>query len=268
MSVWLIRVAVKLRGGRMCSDRVMDVGRNKADPHVGNRGLSIVFVPWPWDEAQEFIKKTEQWNHVSGARYKIVHWTHGSKDPFILEANSDPSAQIYVRGHGAVGRAEIQIKVDTGGAAVDERKIPIAWACDRLMSMGLTKKFSGAIKFFSCYSGTKFADDAFADVLDHNASRNEFSQQALDGGYIDAAEFAKRYIATYPNRSIAGFAADYLRAQGFRRCTFYGYLGPLESEYGDDGTGNWHKAVNLTGLRNPPFGMVGTHRASAGRIQV
>jgi hypothetical protein len=252
----------------MCSDRVADVAANKADPHVGNRGLSIVFIPWPWDEAQEFIKKTEQWNHVSGNQYKIVHFTKSHKDYFIQQANDDPSAQIYVRGHGAVGRPEIQIKVDTGGPAVDERKIPIVWACDRLMSMGLTKKFSGAIKFFSCYSGTKFADDAFAGVRDHNRSRNEFSQQAFDEGYINAAEFEKRYIATYPNRSIAGYAADYMRANGFKRCNFYGYLGPLESEYGDDGTGNWHKAVNLTGLRNSPGGMVGTHRASAGRIQV
>jgi hypothetical protein len=252
----------------MCSDRVVDVLRNKADPHVGNRGLSIVFIPWPWDEAQEFIKKTEQWNHVTGCKYRIVHFKTGQKDPFIQQANNDSSAQIYVRGHGAVGRPEIQIKVDTGGTAVDERKIPIVWACDRLMSMGLTKKFSGAIKFFSCYSGTKFADDAFAGVLDHNRSRNEFSQQALDGGVIDAAAFAKRYIATYPNRSIAGYAADYMRANGFKQCNFYGYLGPLESEYADDGNGDWHKAVNLTGLRNSPGGMVGTHRASAGRIQV
>jgi len=250
----------------MCSDRVVDVAVNKADAHVGNRGLSIVFIPWPWDEAQEFIKKTEQWNHVSGGKYKIVHFTKGHKDPFIQRANDDSSAQVYVRGHGAVGRPEIQIKVNTGGAEVDERKIPIVWACDRLMSMGLTKKFSGAIKFFSCYSGTKFADDTFDGVLDHNRDRNADYQQLFNLGLINAATFAKLYLATYPNRSIAGYAADYMRANGFKRCNFYGYLGPLESEYGDDGTGNWHKAVNLTNLRNS--GLVGTHRASAGRIQV
>jgi hypothetical protein len=246
----------------------MDTGKNKTDHFVGSRGLSIVFVPWPWDEAQEFIKKTEQWNHVSGGKFKIVHYTPGRTDPYIQQANVTPDAQIYVRGHGAVGRAEIQIKVDTGGPAVDERKIPITLACERLMLMGLINKFSGAIKFFSCYSGTKFADDAFAGVQAHNASRNDFSQQALDAGAINLAEFNKRYIASYPNRSIAGYAADYLRANGFKRCKFYGYLGPLQSEYCDDGTGNWHKAVNMDGLRNSPFGMVGTHRASAGRIQV
>jgi len=80
-----------------------------------------VFIPWPWDEAQEFIKKTEQWNHVTGCKYRIVHFKTGQKDPFIQQANNDSSAQIYVCGHGAVGRPEIQIKVDTGGTAVSAR---------------------------------------------------------------------------------------------------------------------------------------------------
>ena len=32
---------------------------------------------------------------------------------------------------------------------------------------------------------------------------------------------------------------------------YYGYLGPLESEMGDDGNGNWHKQCNLTDLQTP-----------------
>lgn len=252
----------------MCSDQVMDAGRDKADPHLGNRGLSIVFVPWPWDEAQEFIRKTEQWNHVSGNRYTIVHFTPGYRHPAIVQANGDPSAQIYVRGHGNVGRAQIQIKVDTGSAAVDERKIPITLACERLMLMGLTKKFSGAIKFFSCYSGTIYRKEDYETESARIASGNSTRRQALEGGLITQAQFDQWYIQHYPNRSIAGYAADYLRANGFNRCKFYGYLGPLESEYADKGTDGWHKRVNMDGLRNSPFGMVGTHRASAGRIQV
>lgn len=252
----------------MCSDRIADVTKNKADAHVGQRGLSIVFVPWPWDEAQEFIKKSEQWNMVSGKQFQIVHYDPHFRNSFIQQANDDPSAQIYVRGHGAVGRPEIQIKVDTGGPAVSERKIPITLACERLMMMGLTKKFAGAIKFFSCYSGTKFTDEEFVNVLAHNKSRNDFSEQALSVAAIDRNEFERRYIKDYPNRSIAGYAADYMRACGFKRCNFYGYLGPLESEYSDDGTHNWHKAVDLTGLKSPPNGLTSTQRASLGRIQV
>jgi len=252
----------------MCSDRVMDAARNKADAHVGNRGLSLVFVPWPWDEAQEFIQKTEQWNHVSGNRYTIIHYTPGYRHPAILKANEEPAAQIYVRGHGNVGRAQIQIKVDTGGAAIDERKIPITLACERLMLMGLTKKFSGAIKFFSCYSGTIYRPQDYETETGRIASGNSTRQRALAEGIISRAQFDQWYIQHYPNRSIAGFAADYLRANGFKKCNFYGYLGPLESEYADDGTGAWHKRVNMAGLHNSPGGMVGTHRASAGRIQV
>jgi hypothetical protein len=252
----------------MCSDRVMDTTRNKADPHIGARGPSIVFVPWPWDEAQEFIRKTEQWNHVRGNKFTIVHYTPGYRDPAILRANDDPSAQIYVRGHGNVGRAEIQIKVDTGGPAIDERKIPITLACERLMLMGLTKKFSGALKFFSCYSGTIYRQQDYATESNRIAGGNRTRQQALDAGMITKAQFDKWYIPNYPNRSIAGYAADYLRANGFTKCKFYGYLGPLQSEYADDGTGAWHKLVSMDNLHNSPGGMVGTHRASAGRIQV
>jgi len=69
---------------------------------------------------------------------------------------------------------------------------------------------------------------------------------------------------------IARNGADYLRKRGFTRCLYYGYLGPLASEYADDGTGAFHKKVEIDGLQNRPAALAGvsTTRASVGRIQV
>jgi hypothetical protein len=51
---------------------------------------------------------------------------------------------------------------------------------------------------------------------------------------------------------------------------FYGYLGPLASEYADDGNGGFHKKVEIDGLQNRPGALAGVSstRASAGRVQV
>ncbi len=77
----------------------------------------------------------------------------------------------------------------------------------------------------------------------------------------------------HPNKSIARNGADYMRKKkGFTNCVYYGYLGPLESEYGDEG----HKWMSIDGLQNPPTDYLvisicnhaKTIRASKGRVQV
>jgi hypothetical protein len=250
----------------MPTRRLVDQTKNKADAGLGNRSQHIVFIPWPWGEADEWVDKTSQWNFVSGGKYQIVVWDLVLKDPFIQQATHDPQAVIYIRGHGAAGLPNIQVKVNTG-TGVEERKIHITTACDRLIGSGLGKQFSGAIKFFHCYSATVLEAAAHQNEVTRVGSWNKMIKDGHRDGTLTRQERDQRLLQSYDNKSIARTGADYMRSKGYKRCVYYGYLGPLESEMADDGTGTWHKQCNLADLQSPGFG-VGTVRASLGRVQV
>ncbi len=251
-------------------DRTPDRLKNKVDPHVGNRGKRVVFIPWDVTEGDEWAIKTAQWNHSTGNKFEIVFWDGGRPNMLLVQAGSRPDAAIYIRGHGNPGVPYIQVKVDVGGPTLEERKLLIVEACDRLMGTGLHPSFRGAIKFFHCHSGTVLTPDAYEQELRRAASNNRTVQQGVRDGTLTLAQRDKFWKHVHPNKSIARIGADYMRKKGFKSCVFYGYLGPLASEYADDGHGAWHKEVELAGLQNGPAALAGmaTARASRGRVQV
>ena len=181
-----------------------------------------------------------------------------------------PGSQIYIRGHGNPGIPYIQVKVDTGGDEVEERKLLITEACHRLIESGLEKQFSGMIKFFHCHSATVLTPEAYKAEVDKIKGKNRDFKRAYKEGLIQKNQRDAWILDIHPNKSIARNGADYLRKQGFKSCAYYGYLGPLASEYADLGHGEWHKEVNLAGLQNVPAHLAGraSARASQGRVQV
>ena len=251
-------------------DRRPDQTRNTFDPNLGARTKRIVFIPWDIVEGDEWAIKTAQWNHATGNKYEIVFFNDGRVDPRILKANDQPGSAIYIRGHGNPGVPYIQVKVNVGGDAVQERKIMITEACDRLIRTGLDKRFSGVIKFFHCHSGTVLTQTAYQNEVAKFESNNRLVNQGVRAGTLNADQKAAFWKEIYPNRSIARNGAEYLRKRGFNRCLYYGYLGPLASEYADDGDGGFHKMVEIDGLQNRPTSLAGisSTRASAGRVQV
>lgn len=251
-------------------DRIIDQTRNVPDPHRGNRGLRIVFIPWDATEGQEWATKTAQWNHATGNKYEIVHYSPGYRNPFLARASTQSDAVVYIRGHGNPGVPYIQVKVSGIAGAVEERKLLITEACDRLIGSGLAPSFPGVIKFYHCHSGTVLTQDAHDQERRKFESNNATVERAFIGGAITAEQKEKFWKEIYPNKSIARNGADYLRKKGFSMCLFYGYMGPLASEYGDDGASGFHKEVELAGLKNPPAHLAGvvSTRASRGRVQV
>lgn len=252
----------------MPTPRIADVTRNKTDPRQGGTHYNVVFIPWELADAQEWIDKTTQWNLITGNKYQLEFYRPGMISRFIDQANDHSYANIYIRGHGAAGVANIQVKVGTPPNVI-EKKISITEACDRLIKSGLKKSFAGAIKFFHCYSGTVMTG---AEYQNHTAllkSKNTEFKSARKQGIITKDQYNQWKKPILKNKSIARTGADYMRSKGYRRCIYFGYLGPLESEYNDDGNHNWHKFVDLSGLQSPTSGgIVGTQRASLGRVQV
>lgn len=247
--------------------RFADKQKTKADGALGARTNRIVFIPWPPAEAQEFIDKTNQWNRVSTKAFTILSWQAGVQHAAIQNAHNDDGTAIYIRGHGSPGQDYIQIKVTGGGGAVTEQKLSIITACQRLIASGLHKSFGGTIKFFHCYSGTVYTKEALKLRDDKIKSNNASVKSAYKQGMVTKTQRDAFLQPGQKNKSIARIGADFLRGKGYKHCTFYGYLGPLESEMADDGHGTWHKQVDVTNLSggNP---LLSTIRASLGRVQV
>jgi hypothetical protein len=256
--------------------RMPDVTKNTTDHHVGKRALRIVFVPWDRTEGEEWAIKSEQWNHVTGNKFEIVFYEPGQKSYWLKKVSCEPAGVIYIRGHGNPGVPYIQVKVDTGAAAVVERKLLITEACDRLIQSGLEKSYPGVIKFFHCHSATVLAPDAYAEEIAKANSNNQTVAEGFAEGKLSQQQKDKFWKEIYPNKSIARNGADYMRKQGYKSCLYYGYLGPLASAYDTDAeegkaTGTlFHKKVEIAGLQNRPNHLLGvvTTRASQGRVQV
>lgn len=251
----------------MAIQRTPDVTKTITDGHAGARTRRIVFIPWDFEEGQEWQIKTSQWNHATANKYEIVHYTPGATSRALSEASSDPACSIYIRGHGNPGIPYIQVKVGDGD---ETRKLPIIEACQRLVDNGLQPGFPGVIKFYHCHSATILTPAAFAEEQRKLKSKNADFKSAHKQGLITKEKRDEWTEELYPNVSIARNGANYLRKKGFRQCLFYGYLGPLASEYGDDGAGGFHKMAEIDGLNNRPAHLAGvaTSRASQARVQV
>ena len=120
--------------------------------------------------------------------------------------------------------------------------------------MGLRPTFSGAIKFYSCHSGTKLLKFDFNQEQIRVERKAAQFQQALDEKYINAEQYNKFMSDNMAPKyeSLAAQGAAYMRQQGFTHCVYYGYLGPLGSTYEKDGSDEWHKVVELEGLHDAP----------------
>ncbi|MGO8790642.1 MAG: hypothetical protein ACLQVL_25105 [Terriglobia bacterium] len=85
--------------------------------------------------------------------------------------------------------------------------------------------------------------------------RVEDLEQKSDQRGADAY-IRERELRVPTGSSIAAQGAAYLRSQGFNNCSFFGYLGPMESLYSMDESSvdqkEMHKFVSLVGLADPP----------------
>jgi hypothetical protein len=168
-------------------------------------------------------------------------------------------------------------------------------ACQRLIDSGLTTAFSGAIKFYSCHSGTKPTRGTRTEANKARASAKPYSEawvrtcreelnqlpitpenkarrDALQQKIHHHTEELKKGDAQ--DKSLARQGADFMRQQGFRNCVYYGYLGPLGSTYElDTDDTDWsrvHKRVELEGLWTweRKYRGVSGCRPSVARVQV
>jgi hypothetical protein len=127
----------------------------------------------------------------------------------------------------------------------------------------LLPAFSGAIKFYSCHSGTKLLRYDFQQEVIKADKKNADFQRALDAEKIDPDQF-KRFTSNNIaplEKSLAAQGAGYMRKQGFKHCMYYGYLGPLGSTYEQDSNAEWHKVVELEGLHDAPEHLRGSSKS-------
>ncbi|MBN8889023.1 MAG: hypothetical protein ABS99_03655 [Acetobacteraceae bacterium SCN 69-10] len=127
--------------------------------------------------------------------------------------------QVYIRGHGMPGFRSIE--GGRGGERVDYHTV-----VDRIIASGLRKTFAGKIKCFNCHS-------AETGVVGSDPE-------------VEGPPFAR-------------LIADEMYTRGYKFCTFYGYLGAVDS-FAKDGSAGKHKYAR--GLGGVELG-----RASEGRIQ-
>lgn len=131
-------------------------------------------------------------------------WYTGKKSP-ILAGMQD--GQIYIRGHGMPGANTVE-----GGRGGENLKY--TEVVSRLIKSGLPKTFTGKIKCYNCHSAEKV-----------DPTGNAFKEVYETGG-----------------EAFAQLVADELYSRGYKQCTFYGYVGSIDS-MPKDGTGGRHKFV-------------------------
>jgi hypothetical protein len=168
-----------------------------------------------------YNKAQIQLDHDSAKGHNAVAvWYDGGPHPFMSSLNT---GQIYIRGHGMPGY--ISIETARGGERLHYTEV-----VQRLIVSGLKREFSGQIKCYNCHS-------AEPGVVPKN---NVDAQLGKD--------------------PFAQLVADELYARGFKLCTFFGYIGAIDSHV-KDGSAGKHKYVRGPGGAGE-FG-----RASESRVQ-
>ena len=235
------------------------------DQNIGNRSDHVVFIPWALPDAQEWIDKTNQWNIakanplVPGQKFQLVVYDPAQNaHPVLGQISADPRAVLYIRGHGNPGSPYIQVKVNNGGPTTIEKKLPINDACQRLIDMGLLPGFAGAIKFYSCHSGTVLTPQDFGMAVADAQARHQDADTLFNENKFTAQQrddWKAKFVVPL-GTCLAAQGANYLRQNGFTHCFYYGYLGPLGAMYDQDPiTHEWHKTVELNGLHNAPWNL-------------
>jgi hypothetical protein len=267
----------------------------RTDPHIGKRSQHVVFIPWNRAEGAEWNTKTDNWNLARPDKFTIVNYQQAGADVVLAAISNNPQGVVYIRGHGNPGFPYIMANYQAAHhKATVGLVLNITEACQRLIDSGLTTAFSGAIKFYSCHSGTKPTPGARTQAIDALASAKQWSRDwvrtsrealerlsdtpenktqrdALQEKIDYHSEVLKKGDAQ--DKSLARQGADFMRQQGFTNCVYYGYLGPLGSTYEldtDRDKSQVHKKVELEGLQtwSPSYWGVSTCRPSVARVQV
>jgi hypothetical protein len=249
-------------------ERKPDGKYGKDDKYAGDRSENVVFIPWEGADAQEWVDKTNQWNVAKNNKFEIIVYDSTvHHHATLVRIGGDPKAALYIRGHGNPGEEYIQVKILNTETA---KKLPIVQACQRLIDMGLPSAYSGAIKFYSCHSGTKLIASALKNAKAAVESHTKTLTQGLTGGNITQQQFDEWKRPMPHNQSMASQGAEYMRKRGYTKCKYYGYLGPLGSTYEKDGSDEWHKVVELEGLHDRPKPLKGLTqvRPSIARVRV
>lgn len=113
--------------------------------------------------------------------------------------------QIYVRGHGMPGFRSIE-----GGRGGE--RITYTTLADRLIASGLKKTYSGKLKLYNCHSA-------------------EEGKPGTDPECVGPA--------------FARLVADEMYSRGYKSCTYYGYIGSIDS-FAKDGSQGKHHYVRET----------------------
>lgn len=132
------------------------------------------------------------------------------------------TGQIYIRGHGMPGFKSIE--GGRGGERVDYTVV-----VKRLIESGLRKSYAGKIKLFNCHSA-------------------ESGKPGSDPECV-GPPFAR-------------LVADELYRKGYKHCTFFGYVGSIDSFAKDGSQGKHHYIREVQNGKQ-----VELARASEGRIQ-
>jgi hypothetical protein len=130
-------------------------------------------------------------------------WYDGSPNPFL---SSTINGQIYIRGHGMPGFVSIE-------TARGAERLHYTEVVDRLITSGLRREFSGAIKCYNCHS---------AEWPD---KKNPDPEQGKE--------------------PFAHMVTDELYSRGYKLCKFYGYIGSIDSNVKAGSTGI-HKYVRIS----------------------
>ena len=132
------------------------------------------------------------------------------------------TGHIYVRGHGMPGFRSIE-----GGRGGE--RITVKQLVDRMIESGLPKSFTGKIKLYNCHS----AEDG-KPGSDPECTGPAFARQVADEMYT----------------------------RGYKSCTYYGYMGRIDSFVKDGSSGRHHYTRDMAGGKLVELG-----RASDARVQ-
>jgi len=203
----------------------------KLGPFQGkSQPKGLIFIPFTGANAKEFKIKSEQWNEaekvnlsdgIDAKKYRqfdIVTWVDKviSKE---LDTLSTTNSEIFIRAHGSIGATHISTRnaPEQQGASITTA-VSVTDVCDRLISSGLKTSYAGKIHFYSCYSGV--------DIIPQKMKETHAKQKVK----IERGQTIKKEHLVGPD-CIARIGAKYLKSKGYVNAKYFGYLGPLKSEY-------------------------------------
>lgn len=167
-------------------------------------------------------------HEMAKGKVAVSVWYNGKRNSHLASMSG---GQIYIRGHGMPG--ENLIEGGRGGEKVRYDEV-----VRRLIKSGLKKNFSGKIKCYNCHSAETISVEG-----------NLWPQVMETGGM-----------------PFAQLVADELYAQGYKKCTFYGYVGAVDSVTKDGSQGH-HRYRRVTVLEGGKKKQVEMGRMSENRFQ-